>query len=65
MTRQKWCSVQLKDGNYYFATANNGQDTVKSPMGMFVDPLIPNDLKAVDDVIRAYWNIPREVAADV
>ena len=49
----------VQDGNYYFQTHNNGLDTVKTPLGMFEDDLIPNDLKAVDDVIRKYWNIPR------
>lgn len=49
----------VKDGHYYFQTHNNGMDTVKSPLGMFEDDLIDNDLKAVDDVIRDYWNIPR------
>ena len=50
----------VKDGHYYFQTHNNGQDTVKSPLGMFEADLIDNDLKMVDDVIREYWNIPRE-----
>lgn len=50
----------VKDGEYYFATHNNGQDTVKSPIGMFEDDLIPNDLKAVDTAIREYWNIQGE-----
>ena len=49
----------VKDGFYYFSTQNNGQDTVKSPIGMFEEPLIPNDLKMVDNVIREYWDIPR------
>ena len=49
----------VKDGNYYFSTHNNGYDTVKSPIGMFTEDLIPNDLKMVDDVMREYWNIPR------
>ena len=49
----------VKDGSYYFSTHNNGYDTVKSPIGMFADDLIENDLKAVDDVMREYWNIPR------
>ena len=52
----------VKDGQYYFSTQNNGMDTVKSPMGMFEEELIPNDLKAVDDVIREYYGI--EVKAD-
>ena len=45
----------VKDGNYYFSTQNNGQDTVKAPMDMFPDPLIPNDLKTVDVLIRDYY----------
>ena len=49
----------VKDGSYYFATHNNGYDTVKSPIGMFEEDLIPNDLKMVDDVMREYWEIPR------
>lgn len=49
----------VKDGNYYFQTHNNGSDTVKSPLGMFEEDLIDNDLKMVDDIIRDYWNIPR------
>ena len=57
-----YCSVVLKtvveDGNYYFSTKNNGYDTVKTPMGMFEHDRIPNDLKAVDERIRKYFNIP-------
>ena len=47
----------VKDGHYYFQTHNNGMDTVKSPMGMFDEDLIENDLKAVDQVIREYYNL--------
>jgi len=50
----------VKDGQYYFSTQNNGMDTVKSPMGMFEEELIPNDLKAVDDVIREYYSLTEE-----
>lgn len=47
----------VKDGEYLFSTQNNGQDTVKSPMGMFDSALIPNDLKVVDTAIRKYYGI--------
>lgn len=47
----------VQDGHYYFSTQTNGQDTVKTPIGMFVDNLIDNDLKAVDDRIREFYNI--------
>lgn len=52
----------VQEGKYMFATQNNGQDTVKSPMGMFSTPYIENDLKAVDTVIREYWGLGKEVA---
>jgi len=47
----------VQDGRYCFATHNNGQDTVKSPMGLFEQDYIDNDLKAVDTAIREYWGI--------
>ena len=47
----------VQDGKYCFCTHNGGQDTVKSPLGMFDDDLIDNDLKAVDDVIRDYYSM--------
>lgn len=58
-------TVVLLDGNnqrqFCFATVNNGRDTVKTPMGMFTDPLIPNDLKVVDAVIRDYYGMAENV----
>ena len=47
----------VQDGRYMFATHNNGQDTVKSPLGLFEQDLIENDLKAVDTAIREYWSV--------
>lgn len=56
-------TVVTLDGNnqrqFCFATINNGSDTVKTPMGMFENALIPNDLKAVDTVIREYYGLPK------
>jgi hypothetical protein len=56
-----YCTVVLKtvveDGHYYFATKNNGYDTVKTPMGMFTDDRIENDLKAVDTRMREYFKL--------
>jgi hypothetical protein len=40
-----------------FSTQNNGQDTVKTPIGMFADTMIPNDLLLVDTTIRAYYGL--------
>lgn len=47
----------VTDGKYQFSTRNSGQDTVKTPMGMFNDPLIDNDLAMVDKAIRQYYEI--------
>lgn len=54
----------VKDGHYYLSTHNNGYDTVKSPLGMFEEDLIDNDLKLVDDIMREYWNIPRRISTE-
>ena len=55
------CTIVLKtlveDGHYFFTTQTNGYDTVKSPMGMFAEMRIDNDLKAVDKTIREYYNM--------
>lgn len=55
------CTIVLKtlvrDGKYLFTTQTNGMDTVKSPMGMFADTEIDNNLKAVDQTIRKYYEI--------
>lgn len=47
-----------KDGElrYVFETQNNGENTCKSPRGMFDSPEIPNDLNLVKDSILAYEN---------
>lgn len=47
----------VADGKYSFTTQSSGRDTVKSPMGMFPQMIIDNDLKMVDDTIREYYNI--------
>lgn len=47
----------VEDGKYFFYTQNNGKDTVKSPEGMFPSSAIDNDLKYVDDCIRAYYGM--------
>ena len=47
----------VTDGKYQFSTRNSGQDTVKTPHGMFDDVLIDNDLAMVDKTIREYYGI--------
>lgn len=49
--------TSVMDGVYRFSTRNSGTDTVKSPMGMFKEPFIDNDLKAVDDAITDYYGL--------
>lgn len=49
--------THVKDGVYTFVTQTNGQDTVKSPMGMFESLEIDNDLAMVDRTIREYYGI--------
>lgn len=47
----------VNEGKYYFLTQNSGKDTVKSPMGMFADYAIDNDLQYIDDKIRNYYEL--------
>ena len=42
---------------HHFITQSDGYTTAKSPDGMFPSIKIPNDLKMVDDAIRAYWDL--------
>lgn len=55
------CTIVLKthvaDGEYSFLTQNSGNDTVKSPMGMFPTYAIANDLNYVDEKIRNYYEL--------
>ena len=48
----------VKDGKYYFSTHNSGMDTVKTPLGMFEQDYIDNDLYEVDKKIREFWGMP-------
>jgi hypothetical protein len=49
--------THVEDGKYTFRTKNSGMDTVKSPIGLFETDDIDNDLKAVDNAIRAYYGL--------
>lgn len=49
--------TMVHDGQYFFATRNNGADTVKTPMGMFEADMIENDLAAVDKQIAEFYGI--------
>ncbi len=43
---------------YIFQTKNNGNSTVKAPMGLFEEDHFENDLNEVDVAICEYYNIP-------
>lgn len=45
------------NGQYLFSTQNNGSDTVKTPMGMFAEEHIPNDLAEVDKTICEFYGL--------
>ncbi|MGO3395598.1 MAG: ATP-binding protein [Serratia proteamaculans] len=47
----------VTDGRYYFTTQSDGTDPVKSPIGLFDNFQIPNDLNAVDAAIRSYYEL--------
>lgn len=52
----------VSEGKYYFFTQNNGKDTVKSPLGMFDEFSIENDLAYVDAKIRNYYELSGAVS---
>ena len=49
--------AQTDGKEHYFLTQSDGYNTCKTPAGMFPDVKIDNDLKAVDDALRAYWGL--------
>ena len=47
------------NGNYIFRLKTNGQDCVKTPIGLFDEEQIENDLKLVDTKIREYYELDK------
>lgn len=45
------------DGKYMFRTQSDGFDVSKTPIDMFENELIENDLKTVDNKIREYYKL--------
>lgn len=45
---------------YHFVTQSDGTNPCKSPMGMFENNEIDNDLKIVDDAIREYYGLKKQ-----
>lgn len=50
----------FENGNYIFRLKTNGQDCVKTPIGMFADEEMENDLKKVDEIIRDYYDLDKQ-----
>lgn len=48
------------NGNYIFRLKTNGQDCVKTPIGLFDEEQIENDLKLVDEKIREYYELDKK-----
>ena len=49
--------AQTDGKEHWFTTQSDGMSVCKSPMGMFDDVRIPNDLKLVDTTMRAYYGM--------
>ena len=49
--------AESENGKFSFRTHTAGNDIVKSPIGMFEEELIDNDLKIVDNAICEYYEI--------
>ena len=49
--------AQTDGKKHSFITQSDGMTPCKSPMGMFDEMEIDNDLKLVDDKIREYYDI--------
>jgi len=50
----------FENGEYIFRLKTNGQDCVKTPIGMFEKDTMENDLKEVDKVIREYYELDKK-----
>lgn len=48
--------TEVEDGKYQFRTRNSGKDTCKTPMDMFEDEFIDNDIVVVKNAMKEYWS---------
>lgn len=48
--------TEINDGKYCFITQGDARHIAKSPMGMFEDKIIPNDLSFVKNKMNEYYN---------
>lgn len=56
--------TKVNGGKYTFTTHNSGSDTVKSPLGMFPESEIDNDLAEIDARLCAYYGIEEPAPAE-
>lgn len=49
--------AMVDNERHYFKTQSDGSDVCKTPIGMFEDKEIDNDLKTVDETIRKYYEM--------
>lgn len=54
----------FEDEKHLFQTHMRGNDVTKSPMGMFEQDTMDNDLRLVDERIRDYYSLPKLGAKD-
>ena len=47
-----------ENGKHFFVTQTTDNDVAKTPIGMFEDLRIDNDLTLVDKAIREYYEMP-------
>lgn len=52
--------TMFDNGNYIFRLKTNGQDCVKTPIGLFDEEQMDNDLKLVDEKIREYYELDKK-----
>lgn len=51
--------AKTEERRHFFVTQSDGTNPCKSPMGMFDEIEIDNDLKMVDDTIREYYGMKK------
>lgn len=56
--------TRVFNGAYQFSTQNSGSDTVKSPLGLFGEPDIDNDLATIDRLIVDYYGLAPTTKAE-
>lgn len=53
--------AEKRDKEFVFDTQNDGQSPAKTPIGMFPDRVIENDLVLVDKAIRGFYDLPEPI----